>query len=121
MENEDATQLEGSTQEVQEASTSSTTEASSTPKRPAARTLTTLKKKRRKGKDTPEKPTFEEMFMSIQDRQLKVEEEKVKADDAKSSIENRVTLMREVRSLQNEGFTNKEILGLFPEAKGMLE
>ena len=65
LENKDMTQLEGSTQEVQEASISSTTKASSALNRPAARTLTTLKKKSRKGKDTLEKPTFEEIFMSI--------------------------------------------------------
>ena len=61
------------------------------------------------------------MFLSIQERQLQMDEAKAKSENDKASIDNRVKLMREVRSLQNEGFTDKEILGLFPEAKGMLE
>jgi len=74
-----------------------------------------------KGKDIPPKPTFEDLFLSIQDRQLKMDKEKAKSETTKSSIENCVTLMREVCTLQNEDFTNKEILGIFPEAKGMLD
>jgi len=50
-----------------------------------------------------------------------MDKEKAKSKTTKSSIENYVTLMREVRALQNEGFTNKEILGIFSEAKGMLD
>ena len=69
----------------------------------------------------PSKLTAEEMFLSIQDRQLKLDETKDKSRNEKASIDNRVKLMREVHSLQNEGFSDKEILGLFPEAKGMLE
>jgi len=61
------------------------------------------------------------MFLSIQDRQLKMDKEKVKSETTKSSIKKCVTLIREVRALQNKGFTNKEILGIFPEAKGMLD
>ena len=50
-----------------------------------------------------------------------MDEAKAKSENDKANIDNRVKLMREVRSLQNEGFTDKEILGLFPEVKGMLE
>jgi len=49
-----------------------------------------------------------------------MDEEKAKSKTTKSSIENCITLMREVRALQNEGFTYKEILSIFPEPKGML-
>lgn len=109
-------------QEVQLASSSSTTMTTtlSTPKkRPPS--LTQKKKDKKQKHLTPPKPTFEEMFLSIQERQLQMDEAKAKSENDKASIDNRVKLIREVRSLQNEGFTDKEILGLFPEVKGMLE
>ena len=49
------------------------------------------------------------------------DENKAKEQNMKESIQNRVELMRQVRSLQEEGFSKEEILGMFPEAKGMLQ
>ena len=58
--------------------------------------------------------------MSTQERQMTLEESKAKAENEASSVQNRATLMREVRKIQNEGFIDKEIEGIFPESKGML-
>ena len=80
------------------------------------------KKKRKNGnQDTGEKISFEDRFLALQERQLTMEENKCKMDMEKNSIENRVTIMREVRKLQLELFSDEEILGMIPEAAGMLE
>ena len=68
-----------------------------------------------------QKKSFEEMFLSIQERQLSLEEGKGKMEMQKMSIENRVSLMKQVKSLQKEDFSKKEILGMFPEAKGTFD
>ena len=66
------------------------------------------------------KQTFEEMFMSIQERQIALEKFKAKAENEVASVQNRITLMHEVRKLQDDGFTDQEIASIFPEVKGML-
>ena len=68
----------------------------------------------------PVKKSFEEMFLELQQQQLRLEEAKCKAEAEKQSIDHRVNLMKKVCELQNNGFSTKEILGMFPEAKGML-
>ena len=50
-----------------------------------------------------------------------MEEIKANAEIQKLSIENHVAIMREVKKLQSESFTDKEILGMIPKSKGMLE
>ena len=61
------------------------------------------------------------MLVDIAKRQLSVDESKVKLESQKLSIENRVLLMKQVKSLRDESFLDRETLGIFPEAKGMLD
>ena len=72
------------------------------------------------GKHTPLKPTSEKIFISTQECQIDLQEAKEKESLMKSSIKNCVEIMRQVKSLQEEGFSKEEILGMIPEAKGML-
>ena len=59
--------------------------------------------------------------MSVQERQLSTEENKATIEIQIISVDNRMASMREAIKLQSEFFTDKEILGMIPEAKGMLE
>ena len=50
-----------------------------------------------------------------------MKENKGKAEIHNLSIGNCVAIRREVKKLQSELLTDKEILGMIPEAKGMLK
>ena len=50
-----------------------------------------------------------------------MEDKKSKVEIQKWSVENLMGVMREMKNLHSELFKDKEILGMIPEAKGMLE
>ena len=68
-----------------------------------------------------EKNSFEDRVLAMQERQLTMEENECKVDVEKLIAENRVAIMREIKKLQSEFFTDEEILGMISEAAGMLE
>ena len=80
--------------------------------------IQTGSKLNKKGTEKKEdKQAFEEKLMPIQEQQIALEESKAKAENEAENVRNRATLMREVRKLQDDGFTDQEISSVFLRRK----
>ena len=81
---------------------------------------TKSRRERRNSKNPKIDDTFENNIFAIQQKKLNIDKKRFEQSCKSDSIEIRAKLMREVRKLQDDNFSDKEIIAIFPEAKPML-